>query len=110
MMRMWMRSCSSFQVHSSAMLSTSRMQLGGIQVTGGGKRSTPRTLAASVNTDLGVGFGRDGSPDGNMSATSLEVGQLWVDGVGVWSIHGPVPLTRSKVEDVSWVIPNGRVE
>lgn len=54
MMRMWMRSCSSFQVHSSAMLSTSRMQLGGIQVTGGGKRSTPRTLAASVNTDLGL--------------------------------------------------------
>lgn len=46
-MRMWIRSCGSFQVHSSAMLSTSRMQLGGIHVTGGGKRSTPRTVAGA---------------------------------------------------------------
>lgn len=45
MMRMWIRSWGSFQVHSSAMLSTSRMQFGGIHVTGGGKRSTPRTVA-----------------------------------------------------------------
>lgn len=45
MMRMWIRSWGSFQVHSSVMLSTSRMQFGGIHVTGGGKRSTPRTVA-----------------------------------------------------------------
>jgi hypothetical protein len=47
-MRMWIRSWGSFQVQSSAMLSTSRMQFGGIHVIGGGKRSTPRTVAGFV--------------------------------------------------------------
>lgn len=45
MIRMWIRSSGFFQVHSSRTLSTSRMQLGGIHVMGGGNRSTPRTVA-----------------------------------------------------------------
>lgn len=45
MMRMWIRSWASFQVQSSAMSSTSRVQFGGIHFTGGGNRSTPRTCA-----------------------------------------------------------------
>lgn len=69
-MRMWIRSWGSFQVHGSDMLSTSRMQFGGIHVTGGGKRSTPRTVAGFVR--LGVlGWRGSSLPLGNMSATSL---------------------------------------
>jgi len=73
MSRMWIRSWGSFQVHCSAMLSTSRMQFGGIQVTGGGKRSTPRTVAGLVNWLFGDWDGVC-LPFGNMSATSLVEG------------------------------------
>lgn len=41
----WMKSKGSRQVHGSRTLSTSRMQFGGTHETGGGKRSTPRTVA-----------------------------------------------------------------
>lgn len=49
MVRMWIRSKGSRQVHSWRTSSTSNTQLGGIQETGGGKRSTPRTVAKSVS-------------------------------------------------------------
>ena len=83
MRRMWIRSWGSFQVHSWAMLSTSKMQFGGIHVTGGGKRSTPRTVAGFLVNILIFcilwvkWIGILDLPVGNMSATSLEEGEWW---------------------------------
>jgi hypothetical protein len=48
MIRMCIKSKGSRQVHSCSASSTSRMQLGGIQDTGGGNKSTPRTVAETV--------------------------------------------------------------
>jgi hypothetical protein len=48
MIRMCIKSKGSRQVHSCRASSTSRIQFGGIQDTGGGKRSTPRTVAGLV--------------------------------------------------------------
>lgn len=72
----WIKSKGSRQVHGSRTLSTSRMQFGGTHETGGGKRSTPRTVAVDILVrcfpgDIGDQTCRD-TPFGNMSATSLE--------------------------------------
>lgn len=114
-MRIWMRSNCSRHVHSWSALSTSSTQFGGIQVTGGGKRSTPRTVAVayqlsrnrklrSLNCNL---------PPGNMSATSLatrSAEQIYT--VERWCrlLHSPGAFPSTQVKDLLWVLSNGSSE
>lgn len=53
MYRMWMRSKGWDQSQGFVTSSTSRMQLGGTQVSGGGLRSTPWTITECVSKRFG---------------------------------------------------------
>ena len=90
--------------------STSNTQFGGIHVTGGGKRSTPRTVAKWVSLVVFVAVAIVDSPLGNMSATSL----LLLAFVSYWDcqrhVHSPVTASSAEIQNVLCVFANRGTE
>lgn len=95
--RRWIRSNDFRQVHSLRTSSTSIMQFGGSQSIGGGKRSTPRTVADSL-----VSVFRDYRGLVYFLGTCLPHHYTlleWGFGLLVWYLHSPATSACPDVKD-----------